>query len=88
MLESQVQRKLIAKLTEAGWYVIRNIVTNRAGFPDLTLLKEGMCMFIEVKRPGGRAKPLQKLIHQGLRDMGFEVRVVDNEEQIKDLLNR
>jgi len=84
--ESKVQRKIITKLEGAGWYVVRNIITNKGGFPDLTCLKNGDCVLIEVKRKGGKPRPLQVAVHEILRSLGFEVRVVDDVEQIKDML--
>ena len=58
-LESCVQREIIAYLERCGWYVVKLIQTNKNGIPDLLCVKDGQCMFVEVKREKQTAKPLQ-----------------------------
>lgn len=58
-LESCVQREIIAYLESCGWYVVKLIQTNKNGIPDLMAVREGKCIFVEVKREGQTAKPLQ-----------------------------
>lgn len=41
--------------------------------PDLIALKDGRVVFIEVKRPGQKPRPLQEYRHKKLREAGFEV---------------
>lgn len=52
-----------------------------AGMPDLVLLKENAgVLFLEFKRPDGKGKVSveQGEVHDRLRRLGFEVKVVDN----------
>jgi Holliday junction resolvase len=58
-LESSIQRDIINHLERCGWYVVKLIQTNKNGIPDLLCISEGKCMFVEVKRPPARARPLQ-----------------------------
>jgi Holliday junction resolvase len=78
MLESKIQRKIIADLQKKGWLVIKVIQSNAPGFPDLMALKEGRAIFLEVKQPGKKPRPLQLYRHEQLRKQGFEVIVATN----------
>jgi Holliday junction resolvase len=78
MLESKIQRKIIADLQKKGWLVIKVIQSNAPGFPDLMALKEGRVIFLEVKQPGKKPRPLQLYRHEQLRKQGFEVIVATN----------
>jgi Holliday junction resolvase len=78
MLESKIQRKIIADLQKKGWLVIKVIQSNAPGFPDLMALKEGRVIFLEVKQPGQKPRPLQLYRHEQLRKQGFEVIVATN----------
>lgn len=75
ILESKVQRSLIKKYEADEWFVVKLILTTKAGIPDLLLLKNGKARFVEVKRPNGHPTKLQQYRIQQLRDMGFDVQV-------------
>ena len=85
MLESQLQKKIINTLEAAGWYVVKHIQTNRNGFPDLQALKDGRCIFIEVKRPNGRTSDLQKHRLQQLTNKGFACYIINDLTQLHDI---
>ena len=75
MLESKRQSKIIKKLTEDGWLVIKLIKTNLNGICDLMALKDGKTIFIEVKQPTGVLSEIQKIRIKQLKEHGFEVNV-------------
>lgn len=53
-----------------------------AGVPDRILLLPGGRMFlVELKRPGGRPRPIQKAMHARLERLGFPVHVVDDADR-------
>ncbi len=54
---------------------IKLIKTNKNGIPDLMCLKDGITMFIEVKRPNGKLSELQKIRIKQLRDLGFDCKI-------------
>jgi len=84
MLESQLQRAIIQKLTAEGWLVIKLIKTNTNGIPDLLCHRQGRTAYIEVKRPGYKPTPLQAYRHQQLQDQGISVFIIDNINQLND----
>jgi hypothetical protein len=84
-MESIIQRNIIKKLEADGWFVVKHIQTNRNGFPDLQALKDGKCIFIEVKRPGGRTSDLQKHRLKQLTDKGFDCYIINDLKQLNDI---
>ena len=63
----------------------------KSGFPDLCLFVptkyffSGVpcAIFLELKRPGGKATPIQKKVHEELRATGAAVAVIDNFAKLK-----
>lgn len=50
-----------------------------AGVPDrILILPGGRVVFVEVKRPGGRTRPVQDAIIRRMRGLGADVRIVDD----------
>lgn len=76
-LESAVQSSLIKKFEKQGYLVVKLILTNKSGIPDLLLLKNGKASFVEVKRHGQKPRPLQQFRIKELQNQGFEVEVVE-----------
>jgi Holliday junction resolvase len=76
-LESEVQSDIVKRYKSEGYMVVKIMLCNVSGFPDLMALKDGKATFIEVKRKGGKPRPLQTFIHDMLREKGFEVLVLD-----------
>ena len=59
-MESKVQSKLIKRLESEGWYVVRLIMTNKNGIPDLLCMHHAHGVkFIEVKDVKGTISVLQ-----------------------------
>ena len=57
------------------------------GWPDLTALHPNRPpVLIEVKRPGGRIRPSQRLTLEALRQMGFRAYLVDGLETLAQML--
>ena len=73
MKEQQVQSKIIKRLEEQGWYVIKLIKTNKNGIPDLVAFKDNDFQFIEVKTETGKLSELQKFRIEELKSKGFKV---------------
>ena len=56
------------------WHVLRS-KGMRAGFPDLVLLREPDCLWIELKAPNGKVTTAQKEMHVMLRACGQTIYV-------------
>lgn len=48
------------------------------GWPDYMFLWNGQILFIEFKKPGEKPTALQVHVQNELRDLGFQVEVVDD----------
>lgn len=83
-LESSVQKGIITLLKSAGWVVDKPVSRSHNGFPDITAYKDGKTIFIEVKRPGGKTKPIQDYWINKLKNMGFDAYVIESPKQLKD----
>lgn len=75
-LESKIQARIIKRMEAQGYFVVKLILTNKPGIPDLLLLKDGKASFIEVKRPSEEPQPLQIYRINELRDLGFKCEVL------------
>lgn len=79
-LESKIQSRIIKHLEAQGYYVVKLLLTNKNGIPDLLLLKDGVASFVEVKRPGEKPRPLQIFRMNELSKIGFKCEVLNKVE--------
>lgn len=87
MREKAIERKLVKAVQAAGGIAPKFISPGFDGIPDrLVLLPYGKMVFVEVKALGKSPRPLQFARHRLLRRLGFNVYVLDNEEQIDQIL--
>ena len=85
--ETVVEKFLVAQVETVLRGQCRKWKT-RIGDPDrIILLEGGKVLFVELKRPGEKPRPLQLARHKLLRDLGFKVYVLDDERQIGGFLD-
>ena len=88
MLEKTIENKLTLAVKKAGGIAVKFVSPSFAGMPDrLVLLPDGVIAFVELKAPGQKPRPLQEARHRLLRRLGFQVYVIDSEEQIGGMLH-
>ena len=86
--EKDIERRLVAEVRKTGGLCLKFISPGWSGAPDrICLWPDGEVVFVELKRPGGKVRPLQERRAEQLRKLGFEVLVVDSTEKIKELFN-
>lgn len=73
MKESHVQGRIQQALRAHGWTVVKVMKCNVDGWPDLQAHRDGITVFIEVKRPKKNPEPHQVEVADVLRNQGFEV---------------
>ena len=87
MLESEIEEKLIQKIEKyiPNARCIKMTVPGLAGMPDrLILVPGGSVVFVELKAPGKKERPLQIRVQAHLRKLGFTVfSAVDSAEKIE-----
>lgn len=80
MTEQQIQSKRIKQLEEEGYYVIKLMVTNKNGIPDLIAIPPNTnVLFSEIKRPNGKLSKLQEYRIQELYEYGFTTEIYRGE---------
>ena len=74
--EKQLQAERIKQLEEEGYYVIRLLLTNKNGIPDLIAIPPNSgVLFVEVKKPNRTPDPLQEYRMKELQEHGCKVEV-------------
>ena len=90
MKEQQLQRKIIEYLERGGHYVIKTVITNKKGVPDLIVctLHDGKFYAIEVKRPGNKkgVTKLQQYHIDLINKTGGKAFVADSLEDVKEII--
>lgn len=85
-LESSIQSSVIEYAKSRGWLVEKVMKTSRNGFPDLYLLRRGVHILIEMKRPLEEPTTQQLRRHREIRNHGGTVYVFDNLDDAKKVL--
>ena len=75
MKESQIQNKKIKQLEEDGYFVVKLVLTNKNGMPDLLALKNGKALFLEEKKKDGKLTKLQEYRIKEIKNKGFDTEV-------------
>ncbi len=84
MRESVVRTALLRECRAREWRCIKTDSLT-TGFPDdMILAPFGRVAFVEEKAPGGRVRRAQNVWHQKLRELGFEVVVLEHPDDVKD----
>jgi len=86
MSEQELQSKCIKYAKLKGWYVLKVIKCNISGFPDCTLFKDGITIFVEFKSDKGTQSELQKYQQKLLENQGFKYYLVNNLNYFKEIL--
>jgi len=85
-LESSVENSFVRKCKRLGVWQIKFGVF---AFPDrLVLCKGGQLVWVEFKRPGETLRKNQEIKIRKLRNWGFTVEVIDNNEEAKALAQK
>ena len=84
--ETDVERQLKLSVAKAGGICLKFFSASQAGYPDrIVLLPGGRQIWVELKAPGRKPRPLQLKAHEKLRALGQDVRVIDSIEDAKAL---
>lgn len=87
MAEKQIEQSLVTAVREAGGWCPKFISPGINGMPDrIVLMPGGRIGFVEVKAPGQKPRKLQIRRHIRLRNLGFQVFVLDDPKEIPDII--
>ncbi|WP_163195255.1 VRR-NUC domain-containing protein [Clostridium thermarum] len=79
MKESKIEKALKNKVEEMGGMALKFVSPGMAGVPDrIVLIPKGRVVFIELKAPGKKLRPLQLKRKLQLELLGFKVYIIDS----------
>lgn len=85
MTESQVESYLVSSIAKLGGKAWKFTSPGNAGVPDRLICFKGTAFFVELKKPGGKPRSLQKAVAKQIRQTGLRVYCISTKEQIDDL---
>lgn len=86
MRERDIERRFRDLIRKAGGMALKLVCPGFDGMPDrIVLMPGGRIFFAEIKRPGAVPRPLQEARHRMLRDLGFQVFVIDSLELAEEV---
>ena len=76
MTEQKIQTKKIKQLESDGYYVIKLMLTNKPGIPDLIAIpRDSDVLFVEVKKDTGKLSKLQEYRIKELNERGIKTEI-------------
>ena len=85
-----IRQSLVKELRRAGWFVIYNMQMGfgcHKGLADLTAMRDGKVIFIEVKTEKGKQSPEQVQFEKDCIAHGVRYILARGVADIKDMLN-
>jgi len=83
--EKTIERQLREKVKKLGGMAIKITSPSFTGLPDrMILMPEGQIYFIETKSTGDKPRKRQLYVHKQLRNLGFEVFVIDSQKELDE----
>ena len=81
MRESKIENFFVQGCKKNGWLCLKFVSPSMTGLPDrIILMPKGRIFFAELKAPGKKPRPIQQVVHNKLRKLGFSVCVIDSIE--------
>lgn len=86
MTERAIEAALVKAVKASGGMALKLISPGAAGVPDrLVLLPGGRAVFVELKAPGEKPRPLQRKRAAQLQALGFRSIVIDGTEAVQEV---
>lgn len=86
--EKVVEKLLVTEVKKHGGLCVKLVTTFFSGLPDrLVLLPDKTVYFVELKTTGLKARKLQVNVHKMIKNLGFDVYIIDTIEKVKMLFN-
>ena len=87
MNEKVIEKKLRERVKKLGGIAVKFFPIFFRGFPDrMVLMPGGKISFAEIKTTGKKPNPVQKIVIEMLRKLGFWVEVIDTMELLDEYL--
>ncbi len=87
MQESNIEKRLKKEIEKIGGKALKFVSPGVSGVPDrIVLLPQGRIIFVELKAPGKKPRPIQKYRIKELTALGFKVEIIDSIERINNFI--
>ena len=87
MLERDVEVYFRREVAAAGGVAFKFVSPSHRGVSDRIVCLPGATWFVELKRPGGRLSPLQKIFAAEMERLGQRYACLSSREEIDQWLN-
>ncbi|MBG9548335.1 VRR-NUC domain-containing protein [Cytobacillus firmus] len=86
MRENFIEKKFAEAVKKTGSLPLKFTSPGKAGVPDrVVLIPGGRILFVELKKPGEKLRPLQEKRKKDFENLGFKVEVVDSIQRIEEV---
>ena len=82
MLEREIERYFRKAVAAAGGVAFKFVSPSHRGVSDRIVCLQGQTWFVELKRPGGRLSPLQKIFAAEMERLGQNYTVLSSQMEI------
>ena len=87
MLEKAVEAYFRKAVAAAGGVAFKFVSPSHRGVSDRIVCLQGQTWFVELKRPGGRLSPLQRVFAAEMERLGQRYACLSSREEIDEWLN-
>ena len=87
MLEKAVEAYFRKAVAAAGGVAFKFVSPSHRGVSDRIVCLQGQTWFVELKRPGGRLSPLQRVFAAEMERLGQRYACLSSREEITEWLN-
>jgi hypothetical protein len=85
-LERDIERYFREQCRKNGFLCLKFVSPARNGVPDRIVVTQAETVFVELKKPGGSLRKIQRVMHSKLRRYGAVVHVVDDHQSVDQLI--
>ena len=86
MIEKDIEKYLISQIKKTGGLTWKLTSPSTSGVPDRLVIRQGKCWFVELKRPKGSLRKLQKYRSSELQKQGFDVICLDTKNKVDQFI--
>lgn len=86
MRESYIEQALRIRATSYGFLALKFVSPQKAGVPDRVLITPHGTVFVELKAPGQKPRPLQNRVMVEMAHSGARIYLIDSLEAVDTLL--
>lgn len=87
MFEKDIEKYLLKSIKQAGGECLKWVSPGTAGVPDrIVIWPDGRIVFVELKRPFEKPRPVQRVVLRRLYHLGCRVVVMDNRKSVEGFI--